>query len=50
MNVLYPVRYMNVAGICLLLRSGKIRLFGLLGIGPSHRAPKARVLPVYDSP
>ncbi|KKW28942.1 MAG: hypothetical protein UY73_C0030G0005 [Parcubacteria group bacterium GW2011_GWA2_52_8] len=25
-------------------------LFGVLGIEPSLRAPKARVLPVYDTP
>ena len=28
----------------------EIPLVGLLGIEPSQRAPKARVLPVYDSP
>lgn len=27
-----------------------IKSFGVLGIEPSQRAPKARVLPVYDTP
>lgn len=30
--------------------SNTINFVGLLGIEPSLRAPKARVLPVYDSP
>ena len=34
----------------ILIQEHFYQSFGLLGIEPSQRAPKARVLPVYDSP
>ena len=45
--ILYPLIYLKTN---FYLEIILLSTFGLLGIEPSQRAPKARVLPVYDSP
>ena len=45
-----PVYRLWKSRIITIILYPPIKLFGVLGIEPSQRAPKARVLPVYDTP